>query len=127
MFGLCLVEPREDTVDIDPLANSGIPFQPEFVIPQFVLPDQEQCHRAHGIEPVVQKETKSFDGFLFQKMGLIKDTNHLHAMYATEDLDLFLELPFSVTAVKMGFQSKLIQEPFVEPPWCQLGIGNIKE
>ena len=31
-----------------------------------------------------------------------------------------LKLPFGITAVKAGFQAKLIQQTFVEPSGCQL-------
>ena len=37
-----------------------------------------------------------------------------------DDLDLLLQLAFGITTVKPGFQSQLVQQPFIKPPWCQL-------
>lgn len=44
----------------------------------------------------------------------------------TNDFNLLLKLPFGITAVKAGFQAKLIQQTFVEPSGCQLWIWQIQ-
>ena len=41
-------------------------------------------------------------------------------LHSPDDLDLLLQLAFGITTVKPGFQSQLVQQPFIKPPWCQL-------
>ena len=54
-FRFRTVQMRKDTVNIDPLSYSGIPFQPELVIPQFGLSDKDQSHGALGIKFKVEQ------------------------------------------------------------------------
>ena len=53
-------------------------------------------------------------------MCLIKNADYLLMTDTTNDFNLLLKLPFGITAVKAGFQAKLIQQTFVEPSGCQL-------
>ena len=54
-FRFRTVQMRKDTVNIDPLSYSGIPLQPELVIPQFGLSDKDQSHGALGIKFKVEQ------------------------------------------------------------------------
>jgi hypothetical protein len=53
-------------------------------------------------------------------MCFIKDADDLFVLHSPDDFDLLLQLSFGITTVKPGFQSQLVQQPFIKPPWCQL-------
>lgn len=86
----------------------------------FGLTDQYNSHRTHGIKSVVEQKTEFFQCFLFKQMSFIKDADDLFVLHSPDDLDLLLQLAFGITTVKPGFQSQLVQQPFIKPPWCQL-------
>ena len=90
------------------------------VFPEFCLTGKYQCHRAHGIEPVVQKEAEFLKHLLFQKMCFVQNTHDVFMLDPADDLDLFLELPFGIAPVETGFQPKLVKASPVEPSRCQL-------
>ena len=46
---------------------------------------------------------------------------------AMDDLDLLLELPLGIAPVKPGFQSQLIQKPFIKPLGSQFGIRKVQD
>ena len=110
----------QGTVHINALADCGIPLQFQLVFPQFGLTDQYNSHRTHGIKSVVEQKTEFFQCFLFKQMSFIKDADDLFVLHSPDDLDLLLQLAFGITTVKPGFQSQLVQQPFIKPPWCQL-------
>ena len=91
---------RKDTVNINPLAYSGISLEFEF-IPEFCLPHKDKCHGTHGIEAVIQEETKFLNCFLLQQMGFIQDAYHFFMLDSTYDLNLVLQLAFCISAVEL--------------------------
>ncbi len=125
--GLRTVEVREYTVDIDPLAYRCITLQPQLLVPELCLADEDQCHRAHRIETVIQEEAEFLECLFLQKVGLVQYTDDLFVPDAPDDLDLFLELTFGVSPVEAGLQPQLVQEAFIEPSRCQLGVGQVQE
>ena len=120
LFCLRSVQVWQGTVHINALADCGIPLQFQLVFPQFGLTDQYNSHRTHGIKSVVEQKTEFFQCFLFKQMSFIKDADDLFVLHSPDDLDLLLQLAFGITTVKPGFQSQLVQQPFIKPPWCQL-------
>lgn len=52
-------------------------------------------------------------------MCFIQDADYFFVLYSADDLDLLLQLAFGISPVKPGFQSQLVQESFIEPPWSQ--------
>lgn len=108
------------TVHINTLADCRITLQLQFGRPEFCLPYQYDSHGAHGIKAIVQKESKLFQCFFFQQMCFIQNTDDFFVLYSTDDFDLLLQLAFGIAPIEAGFQTQLIQKPFIEPSWSQL-------
>ena len=100
-FRFRTVQMREDAVNIDPLSYSGIPLQPELVIPQFCLSDKDQSHGALGIKFKIEQETEFFYGFSFKEMCLIQYAYYFFMLYPMDDLYFLMKLFFCFTKAEL--------------------------
>lgn len=53
-------------------------------------------------------------------MCLVQNADDFFILNTPDDFNLILKLAFGISALEPGFNTKLIQQTFIEPSRCQL-------
>ena len=127
VFGsLCKVERRQDAFQVDALPDGGVDGLDQLV-PELVLPDEDEGHGAHGVHAAVEHEADFLERVAPQEMCFVDDGDDLLVFGFVDVLKLLVQTEFRVAALEFCLGAKLQQEAVVEPARCELRVGQVQD